>query len=227
MSRASALVSTLSGHVGGIKVGLEYFVAQGPDGVRRIFDCEFPPALFLDLKLHDIPNTVAGSVQAACALQPFMITIHSAGGPKMIQAAAHAAQNFSKDRPPRLIAVTVLTSLHATALRQIGVSVPLTEHVTQLARIAQDSGADGVVCSALEAPHVRAACGDDFCLVIPGIRPTWSLQNDQERTVTPNQARNAGAHYIVIGRPITNAPNPVQATKRLLEEFSASLLEQS
>lgn len=223
--RAEHISSVLSGCIGGIKVGLEYFVAHGPDGLRRMCDPGSSPALFLDLKLHDIPNTVAGAVRAACVLHPFMMTLHAGGGPKMIKAAVDAAHSAAEDKPPLMIAVTVLTSMDDATLAHVGVSDPLVTHVTRLAQMAQDAGADGVVCSALEAPHVRAACGKGFRLVVPGIRPVWSPKNDQERVVSPQQALHAGADYIVVGRPITRAPDMALAARQTLQEASEVLSE--
>lgn len=214
---AAALARQLAGRVGGIKLGKEFFTACGPDGVRTVSAAGVP--LFLDLKFHDIPNTVAGAVRAALPLSPAILNVHAAGGAAMMRAARDAAD--AADGPkPMLIAVTVLTSLGDEDLRQIGVESSAAEQVVRLARLAQDCGLDGVVCSAREIAPIRAACGADFKLIVPGIRPAWAAKGDQKRVMTPADAIRAGADYLVIGRPITGAEDPLAAADRIAAELA-------
>ena len=213
---AKALAVTLSGHVGGIKLGKEFFTANGPAGVRAVTGAGQP--VFLDLKFHDIPNTVAGALRAALALGPMILNVHAAGGAVMMRAAAKAVATAEGTRP-LLIAVTVLTSLGDDDLAEIGVPASAAEQVLRLAKLAQASGLDGVVCSAHEITAIRAACGPDFKLVVPGIRPAWADKGDQKRVMTPAQAVALGADYLVIGRPITAAEDPVGAAQRIGAEL--------
>ncbi len=215
LDRALALGRGLQGLVGGVKLGKEFFTALGPDGVRAVG--ELGVAVFLDLKFHDIPATVAGAVKAAMALKPFMINVHASGGAAMMQAAADAAAD-GPDRP-LVVAVTVLTSLADEDLAATGVDGDAASQVMRLAELAQQSGLDGVVCSAREAEALRAALGNDFKLVVPGIRPDWATADDQKRIVTPSEAVAKGADYLVIGRPITAAENPADAAKRIAAEL--------
>lgn len=212
---ADALCRALGGAVGGIKLGLEFFVANGPDAVRAAR--AEGQSLFLDLKFHDIPNTVAGAVQAACALAPDLLTIHAAGGPAMIEAARRAAEDAGGAKRPRLIAVTVLTSLGDEDLTRVGQAAPAAGQVLRLARLARESGADGVVCSPLEAAALRDALGRDFLLVVPGVRPAGSADDDQKRVMTPKDAIAAGADFLVIGRPITRADDPAAAARAIAQ----------
>ena len=212
-ARAQRLVSALAGSVGGVKLGLEFFSANGPEGVReaaRGID------LFLDLKLHDIPNTVAGAVKAALALDPLLLTIHCAGGPAMLRAAVEARGA----RRTKLLGVTVLTSLDDGDLVATGQGGPVAEQVRRLAVLAKESGLDGVVCSPQEVAMLRQACGPGFLRVVPGIRPAGSTASDQKRIQTPRAAIEAGADYLVIGRPITEASDPAAAARAILAEFS-------
>lgn len=213
---ALALGRSLEGLVGGVKLGKEFFTALGPDGVRAVADLGLP--VFLDLKFHDIPATVAGAVRAACALKPFMLNVHASGGEAMMRAAVEAAGN-GPDRP-LVLAVTVLTSLGDEDLAAAGVPDTAESQVLRLGRLAKDSGLDGVVCSAREAKALRAALGEDFKLVVPGIRPDWAAANDQKRIVTPSDAVGLGADYLVIGRPITGAGDPADAAKRIADELN-------
>ena len=215
LDRALALGRGLKGLVGGVKLGNEFFTALGPDGVHAVG--ELGVAVFLDLKFHDIPATVAGAVKAAMALKPFMINVHASGGAAMMQAAADAAAD-GPDRP-LVVAVTVLTSLADEDLAATGVDGDAASQVMRLAELAQQSGLDGVVCSAREAEALRAALGNDFKLVVPGIRPDWAAADDQKRIVTPSEAVAKGADYLVIGRPITAAENPADAAKRIAAEL--------
>ncbi len=207
---AAALARAVAPHCGLLKLGLEFFAANGPAGVRAI---EGRP-VFLDLKLHDIPNTVAGAVRAVLSLAPRMLTLHAAGGAAMIAAARDAAEAAGRDRP-MLLAVTVLTSLDAAALAATGVADQPAEQVIRLGRLAVAAGADGLVCSAHEATALRAALGPDVALVVPGIRPAGSPMGDQARTMTPREALAAGADWIVVGRPITGAADAAGAAARL------------
>ncbi|WP_338664425.1 orotidine-5'-phosphate decarboxylase [Pararoseomonas sp. SCSIO 73927] len=205
--RAEAWAEALSPHVGCLKLGLEYFVANGPAAVARI---AARAPVFLDLKFHDIPNTVAGAVRSALALRPAMLTIHAAGGPAMVEAARRAAEEAGPDRPA-ILAVTVLTSTDAATLATTGVSGGPAQQVLRLARLTLESGADGLVLSPREVPMIRAAHGAAPLLVVPGIRPRGSDPGDQSRIATPEETADAGADWLVIGRPITAAPDPAAA----------------
>jgi orotidine-5'-phosphate decarboxylase len=216
VDRAASLGNDLKDTVGGLKVGKEFFTAHGPGGVRKIIPTGTP--LFLDLKFHDIPNTVAGAVRAASALTPAMLNVHAAGGRAMMEAARDAAAE-SKARP-WVLAVTVLTSLDAGDLADIGVNGAPGEQVLRLATLAQTAGLDGVVCSAQEISKLRAECGPDFKLVVPGIRPQGSTPGDQKRTMTPVEAVQRGADVLVIGRPITAAPDPTAAAQAIVAELA-------
>ena len=216
VEEAQSLARRLKGSVGGAKLGLEFFTANGAGGVRAIGKAGLP--LFLDLKFHDIPNTVAGAVGAAVKLRPRIMTIHAGGGPAMMRAAAEAATEAAKAQNverPLIVGVTVLTSLDADDLTAVGQNGPPAEQVVRLALLAKECGLDGVVCSPKEATTVRQACGPDFKLVVPGIRPSLSLSGDQKRTSGPADAVNAGADYLVIGRPITRAPDPAAAARAM------------
>jgi len=222
LARAKALATTLSGLVGGLKVGKEFFTAHGPQGIREVAGGQ---PLFLDLKFHDIPNTVAGALRAAIDLEPLIVNVHASGGQAMMTAAAAAVRDAAAARGvtrPRLIGVTVLTSLDDTDLDAVGQRGPAPEQVLRLARLARDSGLDGVVCSPREIAGLRAALGPDFLLVVPGIRPDWAASGDQKRVTTPAEALAAGADYLVIGRPITGAEDPAAAARRISEELAAT-----
>src|SRR5690242_20367617 len=213
-ARARQLASAMAGSVGGVKLGLEFFTANGPEGVRetaRGID------LFLDLKLHDIPNTVAGAVKSALALDPLLLTVHCAGGPAMLRAAVEARGA----RRTKLLGVTVLTSLDDGDLASTGQGGPVATQVRRLALLAKQSGLDGVVCSPQEVALLRQACGPGFLLVVPGIRPAGSAAGDQKRIQTPRAAIDAGADYLVIGRPISEAGDPAAAARAILAELSS------
>jgi orotidine-5'-phosphate decarboxylase len=204
----------LKGLVGGLKLGLEFFGAQGPDGIRRVAATGMP--IFLDLKFHDIPNTVAQAVTSVTPLAPVLMTVHAGGGQAMMRAAAQAAAETAAKAGvarPRLLGVTVLTSLDQGDLAAAGVAGSVEDQVVRLARMAQDSGLDGVVCSPKEIAPIRRACGPDLILLVPGIRPAGAALGDQKRVMTPREAVDAGATYLVIGRPITEAPDPAQAAR--------------
>ena len=202
IDRARLWAAATRPHAGLLKIGLEYFLANGAAGLAAITGAP----IFLDLKLHDIPATVAGAVRAVLPLQPRMLTIHASGGPTMIRAARQAAVGGA-DRP-MILAVTVLTSLGQADLAAVGVGAMLVDQVLRLGRLAVDAGADGLVCSPWEVAALRQALGPAVKLVVPGIRPAGSALDDQSRTMTPAEAIAAGADWIVVGRPITGAADP-------------------
>lgn len=201
-----------------LKVGKELFVAAGPDFVRELVGRGHD--VFLDLKFHDIPNTVAQACKAAARMGVWMMNVHASGGPRMMRAAREALEGMSER--PRLIAVTVLTSMGEDELRATGVEAAAHQQVMLLAALADDSGMDGVVCSAREAPLLRTALGSEFLLVTPGIRPAGGAAGDQTRILTPAQAIQAGADYLVIGRPITQAADPLAALEVIAREIHSS-----
>jgi orotidine-5'-phosphate decarboxylase len=218
--KAAQLALRLRGHVGGVKLGLEFFNANGPSGVRQVI--QGGERLFLDLKLHDIPNTVAGAIRGVVPLSPYLVTVHASGGSAMMRAALEAAgETATKLGTPRpkIVGVTVLTSLADDDLQATGQRGPMLDQVRRLALLAQDSGLDGVVCSPHEVAPLRAECGRDFLLVVPGIRPSWAAAGDQKRIMTPGEALRAGASYLVIGRPITAAENPADAARQVEAEL--------
>lgn len=206
----------LSPEVCRLKVGKELFTRGGPAVVEQLVELGFD--VFLDLKFHDIPNTVAGAVRAAADLGVWMVNVHASGGERMMVAAREALDKQS-GRRPLLIGVTVLTSMTEEDLRATGVSRDPLAQVLHLATLSHQSGLDGVVCSAQEAGTLRDRLGEDFCLVTPGIRPTDSAADDQRRTLTPEQAIAAGSHYLVVGRPITRAPDPVARCREIAESI--------
>lgn len=214
--QALALARAVRPHVGGFKLGLEYFCANGPQGVAVIKKLGLP--IFLDLKLHDIPETVARAVRAVAGLGASYLTLHAQGGPAMLEAAASAALEFGAQRP-RLLAVTVLTSLDAPDLMEIGVRDALEQQVARLARLAARRGADGIVCSPREIAAVRQAIGPDRLIVTPGIRPAGADKGDQKRIMSPREALAGGADILVIGRPITAAEDPVAAARAIAQSL--------
>jgi len=221
--RAMQLVTTLRGLAGGFKIGNRLFTTEGPALVRRIADAG--SRVFLDLKYHDIPNTVEQAVEAAVGTGAWMINVHASGGTAMMEAAARAARETSTrlGRPaPLMIGVTVLTSMDEQALRAIGVERPVLQQVIALARLTQQAGLQGVVASAQETPAIREACGPQFQIVTPGIRgaSAGSERNDQSRTMGPAEAIRAGASYIVVGRPIISAPDPRAAAAAIADELA-------
>ena len=213
--QALAFVKDLQPSQCKLKVGFELFVAAGPEFVRHLVQRGF--AVFLDLKFHDIPNTVASACKAAAQLGVWMLNVHASGGVTMMQAAKAALADLPN--PPKLIAVTVLTSMDKAQLASTGIQLEPLEQVQYLAKLAQDSGLDGVVCSAQEAALLRAQLGDEFLLVTPGIRPEGSDKGDQSRVMTPRQAKQAGVSYVVVGRPITQAAEP----KAVIAQINADL----
>ena len=221
LSRAVALARALAGTVGGIKLGKEFFTAEGPQGVRAVTEAADQP-LFLDLKFHDIPNTVAGAIRSACRLRPAMINVHATGGRAMLQAAREAVADAGGDQRPHLLAVTLLTSLDDGDLAEIGILGPMAERSVELARLARDCGLDGVVCSPWEIAAIREACGPGFLLVVPGVRPAGAAVGDQKRVMTPAQACAAGADVLVMGRPITGADDPAAAARAIVDDLDRS-----
>lgn len=216
LNQAIAWAQAVRPHVGGVKLGLEFFNGNGPDGVRRIVDLGLP--VFLDLKFHDIPNTVAGAVRAVAGLGAAIVNVHASGGSAMLSAAAEAAAEYGANRP-LVIAVTVLTSLDDSDLTSVGQTGPAASQVERLARLTLSCGLDGVVCSSAEITALRAACGDAFHLIVPGIRPSWAAAGDQKRIMAPREARNLGADILVIGRPITGSDDPAAAAARISDEL--------
>lgn len=216
--QATRLAAMLRPHVGLIKLGLEAFCAQGP----ACLEWAAGAPVFLDLKLHDIPNTVAGAVRALLRRPPAMLTLHAQGGPAMIAAARMAADAAGAARP-MLLAVTVLTSLTGADLAATGVMATPREQVLRLAGMALEAGADGLVCSAAEIGAIRAAFGAQPILVVPGIRPAGSALDDQARTATPEAAMAAGADYLVVGRPITQAADPAAAALAIASAMGAAM----
>jgi orotidine-5'-phosphate decarboxylase len=212
---ALSLVSQLNPEMCRLKVGKELFTAAGPQLVEQFMRRGFE--VFLDLKFHDIPNTTAQACKAAATLGVWMVNVHALGGRRMLEAAQEALANFNKR--PRLIAVTVLTSMAQADLAEVGILVSPAEQVLHLAALAQASGLDGVVCSAQEAASLRKQAGNEFCLVTPGIRPAAAAADDQSRIMTPRAALENGSSYLVIGRPITKAADPLLALQQISNEI--------
>ena len=202
-----------------VKIGKEMFTRAGPTFVEQVADKGFD--IFLDLKYHDIPNTVAAACAVAADLGVWMINVHAAGGRKMMTAAAERLAGLSER--PKLIAVTILTSLAQEDLVEIGYAGTPADNVLRLAALAEDSGLDGVVCSPLEVEPLRAQRGDEFLLVTPGVRPAGSAVNDQKRTMTPGEAIRSGASYLVVGRPITAATAPAESLSAINAEIATVL----
>jgi orotidine-5'-phosphate decarboxylase len=222
-SRADALnlAAKLRGSVGAFKIGKQLFTAEGPAIVRTL--AEHGDRVFLDLKFHDIPNTVAGAVRSAAKTGAWMVNVHASGGRAMMRAAAEAAAESTSGRAtrPLVMGVTVLTSLDQAALDEIGTTRSVLDQVVHLARLAQEAGLDGVVASPHEVRAIRTACGDRFLTVIPGIRPSSQAgRDDQARTMGPAEAIEAGASYLVIGRPITAASDPRAAADAIAAELA-------
>jgi orotidine-5'-phosphate decarboxylase len=211
---AKKLVEALAGTVGMFKVGSQLFTAAGPDAVRWLV--ARGERVFLDLKFHDIPNTVAGAVSSAVQLGVSLVDVHASGGRAMLEAGVRARGSASA----RLLAITILTSHDEDGLAELGLAGPIPSAVQRLARLAMTAGIDGVVASAAEAPLIRKACGAELLIVTPGIRPEGSERNDQARAATPAAALEAGADYIVVGRPITAAPDPRAAAEAIVAEMS-------
>ncbi len=213
LNKAISLANGLRDKVGMVKLGLEFFAAHGPFGVREVAKCNIP--IFLDLKLHDIPNTVARTIEAIKILDVEMLTLHISGGTKMLKEALSVVQG----KKIKLIGVTVLTSMINEDLSELGVAREAKSQVILLAKLAKKIGLHGVVCSALEAQEVRQECGKDCKIITPGIRMN-STHNDQKRTATPKEAINSGADYIVIGRSITKSDNPASSAELILKSLT-------
>ena len=210
--------------IDGIKLGLEFFVANGPAGIAAVQrdDGQYKVRpLFLDLKLHDIPNTVAGAVRSTLALKPLLLTVHAGGGPAMLRAAADTAASAGQVRP-LIIAVTVMTSLDDHDLKAVGQLPPVSDQARRLALLARQQGCDGIVCSAHEIEVIRKDCGPEFKLVVPGLRPASGDVADQKRVMTPGEAAKRGADFLVIGRPITAAADPAAAARAIRREVDAA-----
>lgn len=212
LRQALAIAEAVKGHAGGVKLGLEFFSAQGPAGIDAMGELGLP--IFLDLKLHDIPTTVAKAIKALAPLKPAILTVHAAGGEAMLEAAKAAAPAGT-----RVVAVTVLTSLDEADLACTGVNSAASDQVVRLAMLARDSGVDGIVCSGAEVATVRGLWPQGT-IVVPGVRPAGADTADQKRVVTPRQALDDGASVLVIGRPITGAPDPMRAMMDIASSLS-------
>ena len=219
-SQARELAAEIGDSAGFFKIGLQLFLAEGPRMVREMVSAGRP--VFLDLKLHDIPNTVAGAVKSAGALGAAMLTIHAAGGPAMLRAAVEAARSLPD--PPMLLGVTVLTSIDEPQMNAAGVNGAVKEQVIRLAKMVRDCGLGGVVASAHEAGLVRQVVGPSMAIVVPGIRPAGSEKGDQARVATPAEALRAGASHLVVGRPITAAADPRAAANAVLKDMEDALV---
>lgn len=217
---AERWVAVLAAHVGMFKVGKQLFTAHGPDIVRMIEQAG--GEVFLDLKYHDIPNTVAMASLEAARLGAKLFNLHALGGYEMMARTVEALEKEFQGKPRgKVLAVTILTSSNEQTLREVGIEYPVQEMVVRLARLARKAGIDGVVASPLEVPLIRAACGRDFLIVTPGVRPAFAATDDQKRVMTPADAVQAGADYLVIGRPISAAPDPVRAAELIIDEIMA------
>jgi orotidine-5'-phosphate decarboxylase len=217
---ALAMASSLRGLTGGFKIGSRLFTAEGPDVVRRVAD--LGERIFLDLKFHDIPNTVAAAISAATELGVWMVNVHASGGRRMMEEALRAAHETAAKTgrtPPLVIAVTVLTSMNGAALADIGVQADVLNQVLRLAELAQRAGLDGVVASPLETAAIRKHCGPDFAIVTPGVRGASAQKDDQQRTMSAEEALASGASYLVVGRPIIAAPDPRDAAAHIVAEM--------
>lgn len=217
-AEAQALVAKIGDSAHFYKVGLQLFTAAGPQVVRDLV--QSGKKVFLDLKFHDIPNTVAGAVRSAAELRVSMLTVHAGGSSKMLSAAVEAANQA--DSVPKILAVTMLTSLAPDDLPEIGISGEITAQVLRLAKVAKQAGCHGVVASPLEVSQIRKAVGQGILIVTPGIRPGGSAADDQARTATPSEALRAGATHLVVGRPITAAPNAADAAQAILKEMASA-----
>lgn len=223
LKQAEAIVRKVSPLVKIFKIGKELFTSAGPEAVEMVHShrCR----VFLDLKFHDIPNTVASACEAASKLGVFMMNVHALGGKNMMVNAVQAVHRAAAEKrtpAPKVIAVTVLTSLKDVDLKEVGLSKKIKQEVPLLALLAKNSGLDGVVASAQEIPLIRKVAGKDFLIITPGVRPVWAGHGDQKRVATPKEAVGAGADFIVIGRPITQHPQPLVAAEKILKEIEAA-----
>lgn len=225
IEEAEMLVSRLQDHVGVFKIGMQLFNNEGPEVVRRVNG--LGGKVFLDLKLHDIPNTVGQAAAVLTRQKVFMFNVHTAGGSEMMAKAIAGARQEAVESGvpfPLVIGVTVLTSINQAILEnEMGIPRTVEAQVVQWAQLAQKSGLNGVVASPKEIAAIRAACGHDFVIVTPGVRPAWADVNDQKRVMTPREAVAAGASYLVVGRPITGAADPVEAARKIVEEMEEGL----
>ncbi len=226
LNKAKKIVKKLHKIIPHFKIGSELFTAHGPEAVKALR--WVGGHIFLDLKFHDIPNTVAGAVRSATALNVFMMTIHTIGGSEMMQAARKAAEEVARSkklkRRPKLLGVTVLTSINQEVLKkEIGIDDSVDKTVLRYAEMAEHAGMDGVVCSGRELAKIRSKLDQDMLVVVPGIRPAWSVPGDQERIMTPQKALALGADYLVIGRPITAARDQKEAAERVIDEIKAAI----
>ena len=221
LAAANELVITLSDDVKWFKIGKQLFTSVGPNSVRMLQKAK--KNIFLDLKFHDIPNTVAGAVESGTTIGANMINMHTSGGFEMMRAAAESAEKQASELglpKPTVLGVTVLTSVdEANFQRDFGTPRRLSDQVAYLAELSQKAGLDGVVASPLEIELIRKVCGNDFVILTPGVRPTWAAANDQQRVMTPAEAIDAGADYIVVGRPITASDSPREAARAILQEI--------
>ncbi len=216
IAKALKFAKNIAPFVGGFKLGKEFLAACGIDGVKQFNNLGKP--LFLDVKYHDIPNTVHKAITALAPLKPFMVNVHLSGGMTMLKASVEAKK--ATNAPELLIGVTVLTSLTDADLAAMNIQSSTKDHALLLAKMAKDAGLDGVVCSPHEVQAIKTLCGNDFKTITPGVRPIWASSDDQSRIMTPKQAMNQGTDFLVIGRPITAADDPISACKMLLEELS-------
>ncbi len=221
LQKAISLGNNIKFSVGGIKVGLEFFSSNGPQGVAKLSNLLKLP-IFLDLKFHDIPNTVSKAIEAVLPLRPLMLNVHASGGISMMEASVETVSNFANKKNmerPFVLGVTLLTSLDDKDLKGFGVDIKSQDYVLNLACLAKKAGLDGVVCSPYEVERIRSECGDNFIILTPGVRPSQSSSNDQKRVLTPKVALENGADFIVIGRPITQSEDPEKASKEILNEI--------
>ena len=222
LSEAEKIVKKVSGLVKIFKVGKELFTSAGPEAVKMVHS--YKCRVFLDLKFHDIPNTVGAACEAATRLGVFMLNVHALGGKTMLYSAVqsvHKAAGEKKTAPPKVLGVTVLTSLTDSDLREVGIKKKLKQEVENLAILTQRCGLDGVVASGQEIKLIREVTGKNFIIVTPGVRPVWAAHGDQKRVTTPKEAIRLGADYIVVGRPITQHPQPLVAAEKILKEIEA------
>ena len=224
LEQSQRLSLMLKDQIGGVKIGKEFFTKFGPEGVTKIRNLGVP--IFLDLKFHDIPNTVAGAIRSAISLEPSILNVHAQGGRDMLLASRDAIDNEIDKlgcKPPLLFGVTVLTSMNKSDLRETGVADSVLEQVKRLTLLCAETGLDGVVCSANEIKIVREVGGEDFKIITPGIRPAWSERGDQKRIVTPAEAIKRGGDFLVIGRPITQSMDPANSIRKIIGEIEREL----
>lgn len=223
MAQAGTLADKLGPYAGGFKVGMQLYNSVGPESVRGLREKGAP--VFVDLKLHDIPNTVAGAARVLTGHGASILNVHAAGGVDMMAAAVNASRDEAARtgiKPPLVVAVTVLTSISQDVFnKEIGITGAIRDRVVSWAMLAREAGLDGVVASPLEIAPIRKACGNDFVIITPGVRPAGTSTDDQKRTMTPGEAVRLGATYLVVGRPVTAAPDPVQAVCAILDEMCA------